>query len=498
MELPSPLHNFLHRLFRAAFQKQTKLFEGIPGPQPIFPIGNIQEFVNSNTAQVLGSFAERYGSLSLMWTFSKPSLVLNDPHLMRQILLTKEQQSVSHRDTPAPDTVYENDFYKELPRKALCPMLTTTSTFITAKADAEWRYLSKNHPLHMSYFEEWQGLQILPLKTFLEECCDEFMAKSRDRAIAVYDNIRKLTFDGFALATLGKVLDESFFAHFLTMCDSGTQRMNLSSLNRAIIRDDPVSSTYQKASREWYGLFLKLVKEAKVNPPAQSLLALVTERGGTKFDDEQLSKVFAEAYPGGAISVPSGIANTLYLLEQHPQILAKLLAELHIYWQGEWTLERLEQCTNLDRVLRESLRLLPPVAFFLRNVERNCPVVLDGHEIPPDTQIYMTSWHLQRQSPYWGKEPETFRPERWDEQKLADYAHWEGDYFFPFGRGDRKCIGNEFAIYFMKVALAVMVPKVQLQFVPDAANTSDFIPQSFYFAVSVPSSLQATFISREQ
>ncbi|MEO1131116.1 MAG: cytochrome P450 [Cyanobacteria bacterium J06639_1] len=491
MGLPSLLTNVLHRLFLVVFQGQAKQFEGIPGPQPIFPIGTLQDFINTNTAQVLGSYGEQFGGLSVMWTFGQPSLVLNDPKLIQKVLLTDEQQTdlAPNRSTSYP--VSEKDFFKDLPRKALCPMLTTTSTFITAKADSEWEFLSKNHLLHANYRREWLELQIAPLKEFVESRCDEWILVHKSQEFPVYDAVQKLTFDGFALATLGRTLEKSYYQHFRTMCDSGTQRMNLSSLNNRLIREEPASAKYQQASREWYDLFRNLVGEANQDPPTNSLLALVTERGGTDFNSEQLSKVFAEAYPGGAISVPSGITNTLYLLERHPQVLSALLEELQTFWQGELTLDRLERCTKLDRALRESLRLLPPVAFFLRNVDRDRSITLAGHEIPPNTQIYMTSWHIQRRSPYWGENSETFQPERWDDRKVAEHQDYEGDYFFPFGRGDRKCIGHEFAIYFMKVALATLLPKFQFQFVLEASHTPDFIPQEFYFAVSIPSTLKA-------
>lgn len=495
MGVSSALNGVLHHLFVSVFQKRVKQFEGIPGPQPIFPVGTLQDFINTNTAQVLGDYGGKYGGLSVMWTFGQPSLVLNDPLLIQQVLLTEEQQKSTTiaADKLCPNS--ERDFYKKLPRKALCPMLTTTSTFITAKADREWSFLSRNHPLHTSFHREWLQLQIAPLKRLIDSRCDELLLEGSQKEIAVYHAVQKLTFDGFALATLGKVLDKSYYKHFQTMCDSGTERMNLSSLSNNLIRENPASQKYQKASKEWYGLFRSLVEEAKIDPPAESLLALVTERGGTEFDSEQLSKVFAEAYPGGAISAPSGISNSLYLLENHPDTLNELLEELQAFWQGEWTLERLEACTHLDRALRESLRLLPPVAFFLRNVECDRSVILDGHEIPPNTQIYMTSWYLQRRSPYWGEAPETFRPERWDEQKVAENKRYEGDYYFPFGRGDRKCIGHEFAIYFMKIALATVLPKIRFQFASEENLTADFIPQEFYFAVSIPSILTATLKS---
>jgi unspecific monooxygenase len=57
-------------------------------------------------------------------------------------------------------------------------------------------------------------------------------------------------------------------------------------------------------------------------------------------------------------------------------------------------------------------------------------------------------------------EPEKFRPERFLERKYA------GHEWFPFGGGNRTCLGMAFALYEMKVVLATLFSQVSLARLP--------------------------------
>jgi cytochrome P450 len=487
------LQPFLQALFRCLTATKSKPFANIPGPTPIFPLGNTLDFHNTPTWVVLGNYAQRYGGIIRFWILFRPFIALNDPDLIHQVLSDPVSGvQAAAAETPSRCPLHNNPiykFYKDQPRKALRPMLTDTSPFEAAVADENWRDLRQNDPFSMDYLNDWLASQIDPLQTFLKNRMTELVEVSANQgALPAYDAIQKLTFDGFSLATVGQVFPDEVFGQFNTMCKTGTARMTRSTLANWPIPQIPWNRTYQKVSKAWFKHLDRVV--GREQPPVNSLLDWIAREGGTNFDIQKLRHFCAGVYPGGAVSTPSAIASALHLLDGYPEVRDSLRLEIKDLFAAPLTLERLEACTQLDRVLRESLRLWPAVPFFLRSVNQDKAIELAGHSIPANTSIFISNWYLQRHSDRWS-EPEVFNPSRWDEETCRQ-NDWGSDYFFPFGRGSRACIGQYFARYFMKLTLAVLLSKYEVTFDDRPNNSSD--DREFFFGVAVPRQLRARFV----
>jgi cytochrome P450 len=482
------LRPLLQTLFRWLTAAKFQPFAPIPGPTPMFPLGNALDFQNASTWEVLGHYAQQYGGITCFWMLFRPCIALNDPTLIEQVLA--ESGPAASAGPPESRCPLHNNpiykFYKDQPRKALQPMLTETNPFEAAVADENWRDLRQNDPFSMDYFEDWLAAQITPLHTFLAQRIAELAVASGNQGnLPAYDMIQKLTFDGFSLATVGQIFPQDVFEQFNTMCQTGTKRMTRSTLANGLIPKTPWDRTYQKASQAWFKRFEQIV--GLEQPPEQSLLAWVIRAGGTNFDAQKLRNFCAGVYPGGAVSTPSGITSALHLLHQHPEVRVALQMELKELLVEPLTLERLEACTLLDQVLRESLRLWPAVPFFLRSVNDESATELAGYAIPAKTPIFISNWYLQRLSDRW-LEPKVFNPARWDEETCRQ-NDWGSDYFFPFGRGGRACIGQAFARYYMKLTLAVLLSKHEVIFDDQPYR------QEFFFGVAVPRQLRARFVA---
>jgi cytochrome P450 len=468
---------------------KSRPFAQIPGPTPIFPIGNLLDFKNTPTWVVMGNYAQQYGGITCFWMLFRPCLALNDPDLINQVLSNPriEIQS-SSKGSSSRCPFHHHAFYKNQPRKALRPMLTETHLFEAAVMDENWRDLKDNDPFSQDYVEDWLASQIDPLHTFLDNGLMEVVTESASQGdLPVFETIQKLTFDGLSLATVGQVFPNDVFEQFNTMCQEGTRRTSRSIFGNALIPETPWNQTYKKVSKAWFKRFDQLVGIEQ--SPANSLLDWVLRKGGTNFDIQKLRNFFAGVYPGGAVSMPSAITSALYLLDRHPEVRTSLQAEIKVLFAQPLTLARLEACTQLDQVLRESLRLWPAVTLFLRSVNPHCATELNGHSIPANTPLYISNWYLQRLSNHWLK-PEVFNPLRWDEETCRQ-NDWGSDYFFPFGRGDRACNGQAFARYLMKLTLAVVLSKYAVVF-DDQPYT-----QEFFFGVAVPRQAKARFVAQE-
>lgn len=99
-----------------------------------------------------------------------------------------------------------------------------------------------------------------------------------------------------------------------------------------------------------------------------------------------------------------------------------------------------QQLTDLDLVMKESLRLLAPVPSIPRTAVRE--TVLDGYRIPEGSMVAVSPYQNHFLPQFW-PDPQRFDPERFSSQRHEDKVHRLA--FEPFGGGVHKCIGMYFA-----------------------------------------------------
>jgi cytochrome P450 len=154
------------------------------------------------------------------------------------------------------------------------------------------------------------------------------------------------------------------------------------------------------------------------------------------------------------------IAWAVWLLSLHPEVLEKARSELEE--QGVWTkrnlaqppsYEELQKCVYLEAVLKETLRLYPPVGGLVRHTTEcsEMHTEYNGYNLC-GAQIILSIYSLHHHLAFWTA-PDEFRPSRFidgSEDRLNDK-------FIPFSRGPRDCIGKNFAILEAKLAVSALV-----------------------------------------
>lgn len=143
---------------------------------------------------------------------------------------------------------------------------------------------------------------------------------------------------------------------------------------------------------------------------------------------------------------------TLRLLALHPQALAVVHAELDEVLEGRPpSAEDLPRLPHLEAVLKESLRLYPPV--WASSREALAADTLGDVELAPGALILVSMWALHR-APQHFPEAERFLPERWRDGLSSRLPRCA---YFPFGGGPRMCIGGGFAMTELRLALAALL-----------------------------------------
>ncbi|MDQ2050326.1 cytochrome P450 [Natronolimnohabitans sp. A-GB9] len=134
-----------------------------------------------------------------------------------------------------------------------------------------------------------------------------------------------------------------------------------------------------------------------------------------------------------------------------------------------------------EAVGREAMRLFPPLPFLQR--EPHAETALAGYRIGPGTTVQLNMYAIHRDERWWS-EPDTFRPGRWlaegdgvdesgdgtDRSVVADPDDRPEYAYFPFGGGPRHCIGMRFAMTELKLSLATLVRRVDLERVTESID----------------------------
>jgi cytochrome P450 len=107
----------------------------------------------------------------------------------------------------------------------------------------------------------------------------------------------------------------------------------------------------------------------------------------------------------------------------------------------------------LDAVLKESMRVLPPVPIQMRVAERD--TMVGGHPVPSRTRAMLNTF-LTNRMPELYPEGNFFRPERW--LSIAPSA-----FEFPvFSAGPNACPGYWFGLNALKVAVAAILTRYRI------------------------------------
>jgi cytochrome P450 len=146
----------------------------------------------------------------------------------------------------------------------------------------------------------------------------------------------------------------------------------------------------------------------------------------------------------------------LYLLSANPEAQARARAEIDaVLGDVPPDAENIHRLTYLEQVMNETLRLYPPIHLGSRLAARD--LEFNGYTIRKDTRVLYSIYLTQRNLAYW-PEPNRFDPERF----APDVKH-EPYNFLPFGGGPRNCIGMAFAQVEMRVVLARLLQRFQLE-----------------------------------
>src|SRR5215207_3208185 len=399
-----------------------------PGPEGRFPVGNLLQYARDPLG-FLTRCSRRYGDVVRLRIPSLPPVFLvSNPDFIEQVLVKENRNFVKDRDTRY--------------------VLRFLGNGLLTNEGASWRHQRRmaQPAFHRERVSAYGKTMVSYAQRMLAGWKD---GEPRD----VHADMMRLTLEIVAECLFGKDVsaeETEAVAEALAeiMERSNEQGNNL--LLRAIPDAVPTPSNLRlrAAVRRLDEVIHGIIGDRRRRREdgyedggdLLSMLLGARDEDGNPMGDPQLRDEVITVLTAGHETTAVSLSWTFRLLSDHPEVEARLLAELRdVLGRRPPTAGDLPRLRYTRMVVKESMRLYPPVWAVGREALQEFD--LGGFRIPAGAQMILSQWVVHR-DPRHFEEPSRFDPARWAdglEKLIPKYA------YFPFGGGPRLCVGSSFA-----------------------------------------------------
>ena len=203
----------------------------------------------------------------------------------------------------------------------------------------------------------------------------------------------------------------------------------------------------------------RIVNERKAsNEKQHDLLDMLLDakyEDGNSMEEEQLIDEILILFTAGHETTSNALTFATQLLALHPEWQDKIYNErLTLKESSDDLMDLVTKSKVCQQVLEEAMRLYPPAYFIDRvNIE---PDSFNGLNFEAGSNLLFSVYEIHRHPKLWERAND-FLPERFSEGSRKFSSQ-----YFPFGAGPRKCIGNNFAMFEMIIAVSELVSKYKI------------------------------------
>jgi cytochrome P450 len=393
-----------------------------PGPRSRSPFGHGAEFVR-DTVGFLRTCARKYGDVVTFRTGPQRTFLLNHPDYIEDVLVTRN-----------------HNFIKPFALRRM--NLFLGNGLLSSDGEAWRRRRRLTQPaFHRARIAAYADVMVACAQRRLADWSDQHVRDLHQEMMQVtYEIVGKTLFDAEvgdraadvreALAITLEHYQKLVSSFWILLPDAIPTPANLR-LRRALHRLDSVIYRVideRRATRADHGDLLSMLLQAQ-------------DEDGSRLSPRQVRDEVMTLMFAGHDTTALTLTWCWYLLAQNPGVESKLHAELARVLGGRPpTVGDVPELRYTAMVVSEVLRLYPPAWGIARETVQNCEI--GGYRVPKGSIVLMSQAVMHRDARYF-QDPDSFMPERWADdlaKQLPKYA------YFPFGGGQRLCIGNAFAL----------------------------------------------------
>jgi cytochrome P450 len=229
----------------------------------------------------------------------------------------------------------------------------------------------------------------------------------------------------------------------------------------------PRNLRLRKAVRRLDEILYGFIAQRRANPEQRNdllsiLLRARDEQDQTGMTDRQLRDEAMTLFLAGHETTALALSWTWYLLARYPEVEQRLADEARkVLGESPATAEHWPRLRFTEQVVQESMRMYPPAFIIGREVVEE--VTIGDHYLPRGMTVLLSPWVVHRDARFW-PDPEKFNPDRWNPPGDLQRPRFA---YFPFGGGQRLCIGNHFAMMETVLILATIARRYRFTLVDE-------------------------------
>lgn len=445
----------------------------VPGPRGYPLIGNILEYTGGKgfVAPTL-RLVQQHGEFFRLRFFDRFVYVCSDPELVREML---------EREAEFPKVIPEDerDPLTNLRKHTAGDGLFTSSDFEPA-----WQ------AAHRVLLPAFGGGALRQYYPKIQEIVDDLVtfldSLPAGRSFLATDLMTRMTYEAISYAG---------FSKRLRIVNNGPSHPFVDAMGYALV--DALKATWRvlpaalrpgevkrrrEADRVLHDTVDTFIRERRDAMgrgdavPTDLLQLMLTSRDrvtGKPLPDENIRFQLITFLIAGHDTTSGLLSYALYHLATHPEVEARLMEEVDRVLGRDFSyrpaFQDLEKLELTLRVLKESLRLHPPVPAFSKTPLKD--VVLGGrYSVPARSEISIFLSALHRNPRHWGTDPARFDPDRF---LPAAVRARHPDAYHPFGTGARSCIGFQFAQIEARLVLARLYQRFRVRLADPAYVLND-------------------------
>jgi sterol 14alpha-demethylase len=190
------------------------------------------------------------------------------------------------------------------------------------------------------------------------------------------------------------------------------------------------------------------------------LITVKDDAGNPRFSADEITGMFISMMFAGHHTSSGTASWTLIELLRHRNVYSDVIAELEeLYADGQSvSFHALRQIPRLENVLKETLRLHPPLIILMRVAKGEFEV--EGYPIH-EGDLVAASPAVSNRIPDDFPAPDDFVPERYEQPRQEDLINrWT---WIPFGAGRHRCVGAAFATMQIKAIFSVLLREYEFE-----------------------------------
>ncbi len=318
------------------------------------------------------------------------------------------------------------------------------------------------------------GLREARLRTyaaaFVEEAESYFDKWQDEGVVDLYDIGNELTIYTSSRCLLGQDFRKHLSSEFARLYQHMEGGLTLLSFLNPYL-PTPAHRRRDKARARMGELISRIVAERRKEKREdsdilQTLMEATYADGRPLSEDEITGILLAVIFAGHHTSGVTFCWNQI-LMHQHPQYLQRVLDEQAAVLGGkdEVGIEHLRAMPLLERSIKETLRLYPPIIMVMRRVLQDFQHA--GFDVPKGSMLLCSPAASHRIESIFAR-PDVYDPDRFGPGREEDKQHPLA--FIPFGGGRHRCLGAVFATLQLIATASVLVRRFELELVePDYA-----------------------------